>query len=157
MSKNKKDRSHKRYVPRDRSQLKLRHDPMRLRSVFAPLLGLLDQLDNDGTLTVTGDDEKPSWKDPDTGQWYCTANALVGFIELFELFEERYAKPLPLDALRQLHGKIIDGEMIEAEVTRAARASTSVLYNACMDMTLAEADELVSDYKLKEALNGNIM
>lgn len=157
MAKKKKDRSNKRYVPRDRNQLKLRHDPIRLRSVFDPLMSIVEQIEQDGTLTITGESQQPVFKETSSGQWYDTAGALIGFIELFELFEIRYSTVLPLDPLRLLHNKIIDGDMIEDEVTQAVRASASVLYNACMDLTLAQADELVSDYKLKEALNGNMM
>lgn len=157
LAKQKKDRSHKRYVPRDRKQVKLRHDPWRLKSVFDPLTKVLDQLDNDGTLTVMGEDEQIVFKDLGNGKWYDMPAALNGFIELFELYEVRYKVTLPLEPLRQLHAKIIAGQDIGLDDTSAARASSAALHTACLDMTILEAEELTHDYLLKEALNGNII
>jgi hypothetical protein len=154
-----KDRKKKVYKPRDRTQLKLRHDPWRLKSTFDPLLAIVDQLEKDGTLTVEVQNgvEQPVFRDLSTGQLSDTAGAMAGFIELFELFETRFNKPLPLDPLRVLYKRIIDGEMIDSTETRAVREAAGVMYTACLDITIAQADELVQDYMLKEALNGNML
>lgn len=157
MAKKKKDRSNKRYVPRDRKQVKLRHDPWRLKSVFDPLTNILDQLERDGTLTVMGEEEQPVFKDLGNGRWYDMPAALLGFVELFELYEVRYKAVLPLAPLRQLHTKIIEGQDIEMDDIKAARESSATLHTACLDLTIIEAEELVNDFLLKEALNGNVI
>lgn len=139
--------------------MKLRHDPWRLKSTFDPLLNLIDQLEQEGTLTVEVQNgvEQPVFRDLSTGQLSDTAGALCGFIELFEMFETRFNKPLPLDPLRVLYKRIIDGEPIYSDETKAVRAAAGVMYTACLDITIAQADELVNDYRIREALNGNFI
>ena len=155
--KQKKDRRDRRYVPRTRETIKLRYEPWRLKSSFDPLLGIVTQLEQEYTLDVTGEDDQPIFLDLATGKWHDTPAALLGFIELFEMFETRFNQPLPLDPLRVLHTKILGNEPIDNRETRAVRESATAMYNACLDITIEQMDELVQDYKLREALNGNIM
>lgn len=153
----KKDRSDRRYVPRTRETVKLRYEPWRLKSAFDPLLAIVTQLETEHTLTVQASDDQPVFLDLASGKWHDTPAALLGFIELFEMFETRFKQQLPLEPLRVLHTKMTTAALIDNRDTRAVRESATALYNACLDITIAQMDELVQDYKLREALNGNII
>lgn len=153
----KKDRRDRRHVPRTRETVKLRYEPWRLKSAFDPLLDIVTQLEREHTINVQGEEDQPVFLDLATGKWHDTPAALLGFIELFELFETRFGQQLPLEPLRVLHTKMTKAELIDNRDTRAVRESATALYNACLDTTIAQMDELVQDYKLREALNGNIV
>lgn len=155
MGKQKKDRSGKRYVKRDPLDVKLKYEPWRLVGVFHSPLALIGQLEGDGTIMV--EDDVPVFRDIDDGKLYEVQPAMSGFIELFELYEEQYKQQLPLEPLRILLAKIMDDEAaIHADDTAAARASIETIRRAMFELTRGQADQLVQDYRLKEALNGNI-
>lgn len=155
MKKQKKDRSGKRYVKRDPFDIKLKYEPWRLIGVFSAPLLIVDQLDDHHAVTVQ--DDIPVFRDIDNGKLYETLPALAGFIELFELFEVRYKQQLPLDPLRALYRKIADDtEVIDSDDTKAVRATIEAIRRALFELTRRQADDLVQDYRLKEALAGNI-
>lgn len=157
MAKNKKDRSGKRHVPRDRNQVKLKYEPWRLKAVFDPLNGILDQLEQEHTVTIAGEHDQPVFMDLGTGQWHDTPAALLGFIDLFEIFELRFGQALPLEPLRVLHRKLSHGDLIDNHDTRAVRDAVAVLHGACLGITVAQADELVRDYRIKEEIEARKM
>lgn len=149
--KKKKDRSAKKYVPRSRDTVLLKYEPWRLNLVFDPLTAILDQLEQEGTITTSGAGQ-PMFLDASDGRWYDTAAALRGFIEMYEMYEIRYATPLPLEPLRILLAKIEGDQLIDSFDTASVRAAASVMRLASMRMTVGEARELVDDYNLKEEL-----
>lgn len=154
MKKQKKDRSGKRYVKRDPLDVKLKYEPWRLVGVFAAPLEIIGLFER-GEMLVEND--IPVFRDIDDGKLYETLPAMSGFIELFELYGERYKDPLPLDPLRVLYRRLADPEtIVTSDETRAARATIETIRRAMFKLTRRQADELVQDYRLKEALNGNI-
>jgi hypothetical protein len=155
MAKQKKDRSGKRYVKRDPLDVKLKYEPWRLIGVFAAPLAIVDQLEHDHTIMVEND--IPVFRDIDDGKLYETLPALAGFIELFELYEVQYKQQLPLESLRILYKRVADPEApISIDETRAVRETIEAIRRAMFELTRRQADQLVDDYRLKEALNGNI-
>lgn len=151
MSKNKKDRSSKKFTPRNRDGLKVKFEPWRASLVFDPLEAILDQLEQEGTLTVDAEDTAIA-KDPHDGKWYSTAAALQGIIEAFEIRERQSGVDGRLGPLRALTERIEKGEEIDNRDTAAARASAIHLRAIVMDMTIGEARQLVNDYNTREIL-----
>lgn len=152
MSKNKKDRSGKKYVPRGRDTLKLKFEPWRLKLVFDPLTAILDQLEQEHTLTVSASGAA-MFKDATDGDWYDSAAALRGVIEAYEIFERRRSIDVQLEPLRVLATKIEQGQEIDNYDTTAARSSVHRIHVVSMEMTIGEARELINDFNIREALS----
>jgi hypothetical protein len=155
MAKQKKNRSGKRYVPRDPLDIKLKYEPWRLVGVFSTPLEVIDRLEQ-GEMLVEND--IPVFRDVNDGKLYETLPALAGFIELYELYEVQFKQQLPLDPLRILYRRLADPEaVITSDETQAARATIETLRRVMFELTRRQADQLLNDYKLNEALKGNII
>jgi hypothetical protein len=151
MAKNKKDRSGKKYVPKGRDHLKVKFEPWRAKLVFDPLESILDELEQQGTLTTSAEGQV-MFKDVTTGEWHDTIAALLGVIDTFEILERRYGVDAQLDPLRAFADKIEKGSEIDNRDTAAVRASMKTMRNLVLDMTIGEVRQLVRDFQTKDEL-----
>lgn len=136
---------HKRKV-KTNGQRTLLTQPWKTAATFRPLEAILDQLENEGTLTVVAKGCQaglPVFRDEGEGIWYAAAPALRGFIETFEIHEGRTGRPMPLEPLRQLATKIeVDMPIFESD-TAAVRAALEVLRKEAHRLPGTYVDELV--------------
>lgn len=122
MATNKKPR-HPRKKKSDRHAT-LRTQPWKVQGLFRQLEIILDELENEGTLTILASGEhagKAAFQE--NGEWYVAAPALRGLIHALEVHEQRSGRTLPLDPLRTLAAKIENDSEINFDDTRALRAS----------------------------------
>jgi hypothetical protein len=151
MGQKKKDRSGKKFVPKGRDHLKVKFEPWRAKLVFDPLESILDELEQQGTLTISTGGQA-MFKDVTTGEWHDTIAALRGVIDTFEILERRYATSAQLAPLRRFTDKIEIGEDIDGDDTAAVRASMNVMRALVMDMTIGDVRLLVKDFQIKDEI-----
>jgi len=141
----------KKYVPRLAGDtIKLKMQPWEVRAVFGPLEAILDQLEQQGTIDVAGN--QPVFRDHNDGCWYDTPAALLGVVEAYEIHEVRTGRPLALAPLRQLAHKLQYGVSIFSSDTEACRACLVRMKAETIEMTAAYARDLIEDFQIKEAL-----
>lgn len=138
------------YRPRDPAQLKLKYRPWTIAAVFNPLIEILDQLEQEGTIDETTAGQAV-FKGRD-GYWYDTAAAVLGVVEAYEIHEVRTQVSLGLTPLRQLANKLqYSMPVFQADVDQC-RACLARMKAATCDMTAGYAQELLNDYRIKEGL-----
>jgi len=129
----------------------LKAQPWKIKLVFGPLEAIIDQLEQEGTITTSASGT-PMFQDSAAGHWYCSVSALNGVIEAYEIHERRYNRALGLDPLRVLTNKLQYGTPIFESDTRAARACLARMRLETAQMTSEYAKGLVRDFQIKEAL-----
>ncbi|HEY0843785.1 MAG TPA: hypothetical protein VGE12_00350 [Noviherbaspirillum sp.] len=119
----------------------LRTQPWKTAAVYRPLEAILDELETEGTLTVTVRGPhagKPVFQIDGDPTWHVAAPALRGVIETMEIHEQRTGRKLPLEPLRRLATKFEVDMPIFPEDTKAARAA--------MDALIQESHTFPRDY-----------
>ena len=106
--------------------------------VFGPITAVLDQLENDGTLT-TSSRGVPMFQDGD-GRWYETSAALEGVIDHIDMWCARHGRTLPLDSLRELRRLIEYAMNIPASLMVRLRCDLPVLQAV---MARGNSDDMV--------------
>lgn len=145
----------KKYSPRKAGDVKLKFQPWKIRFVFQPLVNILDQLEQDGTVNTSASGT-PMFKDEKDGHWYCTVSALNGVIDAYEIHERRHDRDLGLEPLRILSNKLQYGMPVFESDTESVRACLSRMRQETMQMTADYAKQLIKDFQIKEALE-NVM
>lgn len=72
---------------------------------FEPLQAIIDQIEQDGTLTCDARGT-PIFRDSTDGNWWETAPALAGIIDYLQMYETRHGVDLPIKPLWDLHQRI---------------------------------------------------
>lgn len=137
---------HKRNFKKITGNRSLRTKPWKTAAVFAPLEAIIDQLENEGTLTrlVGGEHAgKPVFQVPGDTTWHVAAPALHGLIETLEIHEQRSGRKLPLDPLRLLAKKFEVCMPIFDNETKAVRDAMAVLIQESNSLDCNYADDLV--------------
>ncbi|OGB23334.1 MAG: hypothetical protein A3I66_01325 [Burkholderiales bacterium RIFCSPLOWO2_02_FULL_57_36] len=140
----------KRYVPRLADEVKLKAQPWKVAAVFNPLIAILDQLEQHGTIDETTSGQA-IFKNVD-GEWFDSTAAILGVVEAYEIHETRTGRLLGLDPLRQLANKLQYGMSIFANETEACRACLSRMKAETIEMTAGYARDLIKDFQIKEEL-----
>ncbi len=145
-----KKREKKRYVPRDPANCLIKTQPWRLNAVFDPLLAIVDQLDQHGTIDVSGNGT-PMFKDVVDGYWYDSAYAIMGVVDVYEIHEKRADVKIDMEPLRVIATKLRDDLEITTEDIKQVRACCDRMRTASMAMTVGYAAELIRDTQIQEA------
>lgn len=132
------------------ASVKLKTQPWRVAAVFDPLYAMIDQLEQHGTIDVVGGGQAV-FKYMD-GSWYDTHNAILGFIEAYEIHEARTGISLALEPLRQFANKLKYQMPVFQADTDAVRACLARCKAATNEMTAGYAQELLNDFAIKEEL-----
>lgn len=141
----------KKYRPRDPETVKLKMLPWKVSAVMDPLMAIIDQLEQQGTIDVAGADE-PVFKDAVDGNWYHSPTAIEGVVEAYAIHERRFGLDLHLEGLRRL-GKALEYHMpVCQSMTDAARESLRYIRQATLEMTAGYAKQLIKDFQIKEAI-----
>jgi len=131
--------------------IKLKMQPWKVKAIMDPLLAIIDQLEQNGTIDVASNGVA-IFKDQIDGHWYDSAVAIAGVVEAFEIHERRFGVDLHLDGLRKL-GKALQIDMpINEHQTAAARVSLQHIRAASLEMTAGYARDLIKDFQIKEGL-----
>lgn len=133
---------------------KLKTMPWRVSAVFNPMLAIIDQLEEHGTIDVAGSGQ-PVFKYTD-GDWYDSPAAIMGFVEAYEIHEVRSDRTINLEPLRQLANKLKYSMPIFPSDTAAARDSLARCKAETLEMTAGYADQLVTDFKIKDELQKEV-
>jgi len=141
----------KAYRPKPPGEQLLKTQPWKVAAVFNPLIAILDQLEQDGTID-TATDGQPIFKDHNDGHWYDTAVAVMGVVDAYAMHEARRGINLGLPALRQLANKLSYGMPIFDTDTYACRECLKRMKAETMNMTADYARELIVDFQIKEEL-----
>ncbi|WP_039788591.1 hypothetical protein [Herbaspirillum huttiense] len=131
--------------------IKLKMQPWKVKAIMDPLLAIIDQLEQDGTIDVAGNGTAV-FKDQGDGHWYDSAVAIGGVVEAFEIHETRIGQDLHLDGLRKLGKALEYGMPIDHHQTAAARESLQHIRAASLEMTAGYARDLIKDFQIKEGL-----
>lgn len=146
----------KAYKPRNLGEsIKLKMQPWKVAAVFDPLIAILDQLENEGTIdtTLSG---TAIFKDHGDGAWYDSSVAIMGVVEAYEIHEIRIGCNLELAELRKLANKLQYGMPISSDDTKAARACLARMKVSTIEMTAGYARDLIKDFQIKEELQKEI-
>jgi hypothetical protein len=147
MAKKRKVRD-KAYRPNaSRGTLKLRFTPWRADAVASPLIGIIDQLEHQGTIDVAGGE--PVFKALRSGKWCDSVSGIEGVVEMYEIHQVRAGVDLNLEPLRLLANKLKYSMPIFQPDTAAARACVERIRQATLDMTSDYAVDLLNDFRLK--------
>jgi len=141
----------KKHRPRNPNDALMKTQPWRMRSVFQPVIAILDQLENDGTMDISADGQ-PIFKDVIDGCYYDTCVALDGISECFELLSERKNIPIDTGPLRRISNKIRYHMPVFIEDTKACRACLDVLHSHCLHLRISEAVDLIQTIRVREEL-----
>lgn len=131
--------------------IKLKMQPWKVKAIMDPLLSIIDQLEQHGTIDVAGIGTAV-FKDQGDGHWYDSAVAIAGVVEAFEIHEIRIGQDLHLDGLRKLGKALEYGMPIDHHQTTAARDSLQHIRAASLEMTAGYARDLIKDFQIKEGL-----
>ena len=131
--------------------IKLKMQPWKVSAVMNPMIAIVDQLEQHGTIDVAGNGTA-IFRDQGDGHWYDSAVAIAGVVEAYEIHERRHGVDLHLDGLRKL-GKALEYSMpIDHHQTAAARVSLAHIRAATLEMTAGYARDLIKDFQIKEGL-----
>ncbi|MBS1170602.1 MAG: hypothetical protein H6R01_1520 [Burkholderiaceae bacterium] len=150
MPKSKRPR-HSKQTRRRQSNPRLIAQPWKTAAVFDPIERIVDQLERDGTVTVTLDG-MPVFLNTD-GKWYSSVAAIEGVIQAFEIHSGRTNHALPIRPLHQLATKLRIGMPIFSSDTTAVRAALNVLRRAGNSLTADEAAELAQAVSISAAMD----
>ncbi|QDD62666.1 hypothetical protein EJD96_00170 (plasmid) [Herbaspirillum seropedicae] len=132
--------------------IKLKLQPWKVAALMNPLTSILDQLEQEGTIDVTGQKGVAVFRDHNDGHWYESSVAIAGVVEAFEIHEIRFGLDLHLDGLRKLGKALEYGMPVDAHQTAAARDSLKHIRAATLEMSAGYARDLIQDFQIKEAL-----
>lgn len=138
----------KQYRPRPVGGVKLSTQPWRVVAVFGPLEAILQQIEQDGTVT-TDKQGMPIFRDNNDGCWYATTPAIEGIIDAYQTHEHRSGRPMPLDSLRRLASKLEYASPLTLGDCAAVKRDLTVLRRETMSMTLDYAASLVRTTQIK--------
>lgn len=121
------------------------HNPMVLGSylVFSPLQAVIDQMEQDGTLTCSPRG-RPMFRDMTDGRWYDTADALAGVIEHLEMYETRHKVTLPIQSLRNLHRRLEVSMPIDEPLMESLKRDVPALQRV---IALSDPDDVNDLYR----------
>lgn len=137
----------KKYRPKDQMAVRLRAMPWEFTRVMAPLREFLDELKNEGTISMV--DGRPAFVDQLYGEVYPLVPAANGFIGALEIWERRKGIDMHLTPLKQLVKRIeYDAPVTEKELD-SAEDSYRAIWRAVGDMTLSETVELARDFDIQ--------
>lgn len=128
--------------------VRLRARPHIVASVFGPMYAVIDELERDGTIAISPDGT-PVYREVTDGKLYCLVSGVSGVIDAYAIHERRQGRDLDMAPLRQLINRIKYGTPITEIETKAARAALERMRAESMNMTVAYADTLLRDYRLK--------
>jgi hypothetical protein len=148
-------RTKKKYRPLDPLQTKLRHQPWKVAAVINPLLAIVDQLEQQGTIDVAGNGVAV-FKDHCDGVWYESSVAILGVVGAYEIYEVRKDLNLCLAPLTKLANQLKYDMPITQQVTEDARACIERIRIATLDMTAGEGQQLIKDFQIKEAIQERV-
>lgn len=131
--------------------IKLKMQPWKVKAVFDPLLAILDQLEQHGTIDTTPKGQA-IFRDHNDGFWYDSHAAVIGVVEAYEIHERRSGRVLNLEPLRQLANKLKYAAPVFAADTAAARACLDRMRAETIQMTAGYARDLIKDFQIREEL-----
>ncbi|VWB07742.1 hypothetical protein [Burkholderia lata] len=147
MARSQKPRKH--YNPKYRSgHVKLRAQPWKIHAVFEPIESILDEMEQQGTVSVDQDDA-PIFSELAHNDVYEFVPALGGLIDAFDLHAERHGLPVVTDALKHLCVKLEKSEMLDQHDMAAARRSIAAMKTQAGEMEVDYAFRLVRDVQIK--------
>lgn len=149
MAASKKRKGAKKYDARSRAgHVKLRAQPWKIHAVFEPIESILDEMEQQGTVSVDQNDT-PIFSELAHNDVYEFVPALGGLIDAFDLHAERHGLPVVTDALKRICVKLEKGEMLDQYDMAAARRSIASLKSQAGDMEVDYAFRLVRDVQIK--------
>ncbi|MFJ2989971.1 hypothetical protein ACIPF8_19060 [Collimonas sp. NPDC087041] len=131
--------------------IKLKMQPWKVNAVFGPLLAIIDQLEQDGTIDTTARGQAV-YCDRSDGVWYDSSIAIMGVVEAYEIHERRTGCVLTLDPLRQLANKLKYAAPVFPADTLAVRECLSRMRTETIEMTAGYARDLIKDFQIMEEL-----
>ncbi|WP_211475085.1 hypothetical protein [Collimonas humicola] len=131
--------------------IKLKMQPWKVKAVFDPLLAILDQLEQDGTIDTTTRGQAV-FRDHNDGVWYDSPVAIMGVVDAYEIHERRTGRLLGLEPLRQLANKLRYAAPVFSADTLAARACLTRMRAETIEMTAGYARDLIKDFQIMEEL-----
>jgi len=118
--------------------------------VFGPLLAVIDQIEREGTITVSRKGTA-MFQDGD-GNWYATAPALKGLIDQCEMWCVRHDKTLPLASVRELTRLVEYTMNIPESLMLRLRRDLPVLQGALARADAEDMLDILRQVEIKEAL-----
>lgn len=146
-SKFRKERRHKRHIPR-------RIEPPMVVSadhMLRPVELLLDRLE-DGDHSTSIVDGTAVFRVAGSKDWCDIASALLGIVDVFEIWSMRHEKSIPLEPLRQLAHRLKYGMSITELETGAVRRVLPLLRRVAAFLDRGEADDLIRTTQIKELM-----
>jgi hypothetical protein len=131
--------------------IKLKMQPWKVKAVFDPLIAIIDQLEQDGTIDTTTSGQAV-FRDHNDGVWYDSPVAIMGVVDAYEIHERRVGRILHLEPLRQLANKLKYAAPVFAVDTQAARVCLSRMRAETIEMTVGYARDLIKDFQIMEEL-----
>jgi len=141
----------KRYKPRNPDSIKLKMQPWKIHALFAPLIAIIEQLEQQGTKDVASDGTA-IFRDRNDGHWYDSFVAITGVCEAFEIHERRSGASIGMEPLRQLANKLKYDMPVFSSDTQACRECFHRMRTAALEMTAGYARDLVRDTQIQEQL-----
>lgn len=145
-----KKRRNKAYRPKLVESIKLKAQPWKVAAVFNPIIAIIDQLEEQGTIDETTSGQA-IFRNHE-GDWYDSAAAILGTVEAYEIHETRTGRPLGLDPLRPLANKLQYSMPIFDSDTKAVRGCLTRMKAETLEMTAGYARDLIKDFQIKEEL-----
>jgi hypothetical protein len=134
---------------------KLKKWSWRVALTFSPVIAILDQLEQEGTVDVNAEGDA-IFLDPTDGLWHDSFVAIMGMADFYEFHERRSGRILDVSPLSQLANKLKCGTQILTIDTQAARACLSRIHAETLEMTVDYIDELVQDFQIMGELQKTI-
>ncbi|WP_146193385.1 hypothetical protein [Corticimicrobacter populi] len=124
---------------------------VKMTTVLAPLESILKQLELDGTVHVD-DQGSPIFKVAHENRWFAMVPALLGVVDMFEMWATRHSKQFDVSALSRLAHKLEYGMPVMKADTDAVRALLPRMQRVACYLSHDEAKNLILQTQIKEEM-----
>lgn len=124
---------------------------VKMTTVLAPLEAIIDQLERDGTVHV---DERgtPIFKTGPENEWFAMAPALLGVVDMFEMWATRHGKAFDMSALTRMANKLQYGMPVMPADTAAVRDMLPRMQRVACVLSHDEAKTLILQTQIKGSM-----